>query len=225
ILFSLVLNEYSRLSFEAIRSNQMFKMEGLTVAEGILRPIFSSTAFLMLLIMPLLTMKSFSEEKKSGAIEILFTYPISGFALVVGKFMAAVTVFAVMLAFTASHYLMVLYFKPVPLGEMFTGYLGLFLMGTAFISLGVFISSLTENQVIAAAWSFGMIMAFWLVGWLAGDSREPIAEIIRYLSIFKHFESFASGIIDTRDVIYYLSFSGLFIFSTLRVIESKRWRS
>lgn len=225
ILFALTLNDYSRYSFEIIRSGYRLQMEGLNVAEGILRPVLQILAFLLLLMTPLLTMKSFSDEKKSGAIELLFTYPISDMELLFGKFFGVLTVFCVMMGFTLSYELIIFYFKPVPPGELFSGYLGLLLMGTSFISLGIFISSLTENQIIAGAWSFGMIMLFWVIGFLPGDSTAPIAEIIRYLSIFKHFESFAEGVVDSRDVIFYLSFTCAFLFLTLRVLESRRWRS
>ena len=166
-----------------------------------------------------------SDEKKSGTIELLFTYPLRDSEMVLGKFFATLTMFAVMLAFTFSYILILLYFKTVPVGDMISGYLGLLLIGSAFISLGIFISSLTENQIIAAAWSFGMIMVFWVIGWTVGDSTMPIADIARYLSLFNHFTSFANGVLDSRDVIYYLSFTAVFIFLTMRVLESKRWRS
>lgn len=225
MLFSLILADYSRYSFEVIRSGSQAELPGLNIGEGILRPTFRTLSFLMLLMMPLLTMKSFSDEKKSGTIELLFTYPLRDSEMVLGKFFATLTVFAVMLAFTFSYILTLLYFKTVPVGDMISGYLGLLLIGSAFISLGIFISSLTENQIIAAAWSFGMIMVFWVIGWTVGDSTMPIADIARYLSIFNHFTSFANGVLDSRDVIYYLSFAAVFIFLTMRVLESKRWRS
>ncbi len=225
LLFSLILADYSRYSFEIIRSGSQAELPGLNIGEGILRPTFRTLSFLMLLMMPLLTMKSFSDEKKSGTIELLFTYPLRDSEMVLGKFFATLTVFAVMLAFTFSYILTLLYFKTVPVGDMVSGYLGLLLIGSAFISLGIFISSLTENQIIAAAWSFGMIMVFWVIGWTVGDSTMPIADIARYLSLFNHFTSFANGVVDSRDVIYYLSFAAVFIFLTMRVLESKRWRS
>ena len=225
VLFSLILADYSRYSFEVIRSGSSVELQGLNIGEGILRPTFRTLSFLMLLMMPLLTMKSFSDEKRSGTIELLFTYPLRDSEMVLGKFFATFTVFAVMLSFTFSYILILLYFKTVPVGDMISGYLGLLLIGSAFIALGIFISSLTENQIIAAAWSFGMIMFFWVIGWTVGDSTMPIADIARYLSLFEHFSAFANGVLDSRDIIYYLSFSAIFIFFTLRVLESKRWRS
>lgn len=225
VLFTLILADYSRFSFQVIRAGSGVQLEGLNVGEGILRPTFRTLSFLMLLMMPLLTMRSFSEEKKSGTIELLFTYPVRDMEMVLGKFFATLTVFATMLAFTFSYILMLLYFKPIPEGDAISGYLGLLLIGASFIALGIFISSLTENQIIAATWSFGMIMVLWVIGWVPGDSTMPIADIARYLSIFNHFESFANGVIDSRDVVYYLSFVAFFIFLTLRVLESNRWRS
>lgn len=225
IFFALIISDYSNLSFDVIRSNYQYRVPELNVAEGILGPFYRIILFLMLLMMPLLTMKSFSEEKKSGTIELIFTYPITDLELVLGKMLAVFTIFAAMLGFTFVYELVILFFKPVPLGVTFSGYLGLLLVGGAFISLGVFISSLTENQVIAGAWTFGMIMVFWMISWLGGDSTSLFAGLLRYLSIFRHFESFASGVIDTRDVVYYFSFIFVFIFSTMRALESRRYRA
>lgn len=225
IMFILIFNDYARVSFEVIRANYQVRISQLNVGEGLLAPLFRNLSFLLLLMMPLLTMKSFSEEKKSGTIELIFTYPTRDIELVLGKMLAVLTVLSAMLGFTLVYSLIILYFKPLPLGIVASGYLGLLLMGIAFTSLGVFISSLTENQIIAAVWTFGMIMVFWMIGWLVGDSTMPIAGIFRYLSLFEHFESFSVGVIDTRDLVYYLSFSAVFIFATMRVLESRRFRS
>ncbi|MDH5543156.1 MAG: ABC transporter permease [Nitrospinota bacterium] len=224
LFFIMILNDYARYSFEVIRSNYRYNLPGLNVAEGIISPLYRTLSFLLILMMPLLTMKSFSEEKKSGTIELVFTYPISDMELVLGKIFALFTLYGTMLGFTLFYDLFLVMFKPVPLGVTFTGLLGLSLAGCAYISLGVFISSLTENQIVAAVWSFGMIMVFWIISWLAGDSTSALAEILRYLSIFDHFDSFANGVIDTSDIIFYLSFIFIFVFSTLRVLESRRYR-
>ena len=224
LFFVMILNDYARFSFEVIRSNYRINLPGLNVAEGIVSPLYRTFSFLLILMMPLLTMKSFSEEKKSGTIELLFTYPISDMALVLGKICALFTVYGTMLGLTLFYDLFIVFFKSVPFGVTFTGLFGLSLAGCAYIALGVFISSLTENQIVAAAWSFCMIMVFWVISWMAGDSTTIFAEILRYLSIFDHFDSFASGIIDTSDVIFYLSFIFIFVFATLRVLESRRFR-
>ncbi|MBI5179076.1 MAG: ABC transporter permease subunit [Nitrospinae bacterium] len=225
VLFTMILLDYSRYSFELIRTGYAFNVEGLTVAEGILRPTLSSISFLLLFLMPLLTMKSFSEEKKSGTIEMLFTYPVRDSGIVFAKFGAALSVFAVLLGITALYQVEVAFLKPLPWREMLTGYLGLLLIGALFASIGIFVSSLTENQVIAGAWTFGMNMLLWLCGWLGGDSQSAFAEALRYLSVFNHLEGFTGGMVDTRDVVYFVSLTGLFLFFTLRVLESKRWRS
>ncbi len=225
IFFILIVKQYSAVSFEVIRSNFQLKIDQLNIGEGMLAHLYSNIAVIVLFMMPALTMKSFSDEKKTGTIELMFTYPIKDSELVWGKQLAIFTVYAVMIACTLPYELIILYFKPLPLGIVFSGYLGLLLLGFAFISLGLFVSSLTENQIIAAVGTFGALMMFWVIGLVAGDSTMPIAEILRYLSIFSHFESFAMGVIDTRDIVYYLSFSLLFIFGTLRVLESRRYRA
>jgi len=224
IFFVLILNDYARISFEIIRANYQFKLPQLNVTDGIFSPMFHTFSFLLLLMTPLLTMKSFSEEKKTGTIELVLTYPLRDTELVLGKLSAVLTVYISMLLLTASYGAMILYFKAFSVGVPVAGYLGLLLLGFAFISLGIFISSLTENQIIAAAVSFGAIMFFWLIGAVMGDSTMPIADILRYISLREHFHSFTVGVIDTRDVAYYLSFGLLFILATLRVLESRRYR-
>jgi ABC-2 type transport system permease protein len=129
-----------------------------------------------------------------------------------------------MLALTCLYpFLIWLYAKP-DIGPVFTGYLGLFLMGAAFISLGVLVSSLTENQIVAAAISFGAILMFWLVGWSEAFVGPSLGKVLAHLSLLDHFEKFAKGVIDSRDVIYYINFSILFLFMTMRSLESKTWR-
>lgn len=225
VLFTMILLDYSRYSFEIIRSGYGMPLEGLTVAEGILRPTLSTTCFLLLLITPILTMRAFSEEKKSGTIEILFTWPLKDSEIVVGKFLASFSMSALLVAGVFSYSVMMAWFKPFPAGEAFAGFAGVLLLAAFFTAIGVFVSSLTENQILAAAWSFGMNMLFWLVGWLAGDADTAANAALRHLSAFEHMQDFSAGVFDSANAVYFLSGVFLFIFLTLRALESKRWRS
>ncbi|MBW7996072.1 MAG: ABC transporter permease subunit [Candidatus Glassbacteria bacterium] len=190
----------------------------LNVTRSVVRPLLGNMCVIMLFVMPLITMKPFAEERKSGTAELLFTYPLSDLDLLLGKFLAAFSLFAAMLAATLVYPLFIEIYSEPEAGTLISGYLGLTLMSMSFIALGLFISSLTENQIIAAIATFGMLLIFWIIQW---TGTSPI---LRHLSVLEHFNNFAEGLIDTRDVVYYLSFTLLWMFLTLRVLESKMWR-
>jgi ABC-2 type transport system permease protein len=178
----------------------------------------------MLLLMPLLTMRLFSEEKRSGTIELLLTYPVKDIEVVLGKFAACLAIFSIMLIFTFLYPILIKIYGRPETGPIITGYIGLFFMGAAFISFGIFASSLTENQVVAAVLSFGVLLFFWMAGYSIGFVSPSIVSVLSYIALTQHLEGFAKGIIDSSDVIYYLNFTMLCLFLTLRALESKRWR-
>lgn len=216
---------FSTLSFQASTNPAIAKQSNLlNITETVIRPLFGNISMIMLLMMPLLTMRLFSEEKKSGTIELLMTYPITDTELVFGKFFACITVFSLMLLSTLTYPAMVMFFGQPETGPIITGYIGLFLMGSAFISIGIFASSITENQIISATLSFGVLFLFWMMGYSISFMSPTFGRIISSISFIGHIEGFAKGLIDTTDIIYYLIFSALFLFLTLRVLESKRWR-
>lgn len=218
---------YSAFAYFSMISMQAMRMPGvggINVTEMVLHPTFGNMSVIMLLMMPLLTMRLFAEEKKSGTLELVLSYPIREMELLLGKFVACMVVFLIMLVLTWLYpFLLWLYAKP-DIGPVVTGYLGLFLMGTAFIALGLMVSSLTENQIVAAAISFGAILMFWLMGWSEAFAEPALGKVLSHLSLLGHFESFSKGVIDTRDIIYYINFNILFLFVTIRSLESKRWR-
>ncbi|MFQ5457676.1 MAG: ABC transporter permease [Myxococcota bacterium] len=197
----------------------------LNVTDLVFTPLFHNTSVVMLLVMPLLTMRLFAEERKSGTIELLFTYPLRDAGTLFGKLAAVLTVFLAILAGTLPCIAHLATLAPVDPGVALTNYLGLFLLGLSFLSLGIFVSSLTENQIVAAVVSFGALLLFWLIGFLGQFSASGAGGgLISYVSILEHFEGFTRGVIDTRDVAFYLLFSAFFLFGTLRVLESMRWR-
>ena len=196
----------------------------LNVTEGVIRPLFSNISVIFLFLMPMLTMRLLAEEKRSGTIELLLTYPVRDAELLVGKYGAALVLYALMLALTALYPGPVAAFVSLEPGPLLSGYLGLFLLGATFLAIGVLASSLTENQIVAAFANFGALLVFWVVGWSADLAGPVWGKLLSHLSILEHFESFARGIIDTKDVIYYLNFTILCLFLTLRSMESKRWR-
>jgi ABC-2 type transport system permease protein len=178
----------------------------------------------LLFVIPLLTMRVFSEEKKSGSIELLLTYPISDSAVVLGKYFSSTLLLLIMLAATWPSMLLLFGIGEPDAGSMFTGYLGLFFMGAAFIALGIFVSSLTENQIISASLTFGSALLFWILSWTSTILGEPWGALTKQLSILEHLDSFYKGLISLPDVTFFALFTVFFLFLTLRSLETHRWR-
>lgn len=218
---------YSAFAYFSMVSMQAMRMPGvggINVTEMVLLPTLGNMSVIMLLMMPLLTMRLFAEEKKAGTLELMLSYPVRETELLFGKFTACIVVFFIMLVPTFLYPLFVWFYAEPDIGPILTGYLGLFLMGTAFIALGIMVSSATENQIIAAAISFGAILMFWLIGWSETFVGPVLGKVLSHISLLEHFETFSRGVIDTRDIIYYINFNILFLFMTMRSLESKRWR-
>ncbi len=213
---------YLMVSMQAAQ-NPYF-MESLNVNDVVIRNLFGNMALVILFGLPLLTMRLFAEEKKTGTYELLFTLPLRDWETLMGKFLACWTVFALMLALTAIYPVTTALLTNPELWPILTGYLGMLLMGGSFISLGIFVSSLTENQIIAAFGTYGLLLVVLALGWTSGFMGPTGAAILKDLNVFNHLQEFLKGVLDTRDVVFYLLFSYLFMFLTLRSLESKRWR-
>jgi ABC-2 type transport system permease protein len=213
---------YTMVSMQAAMNPMMAR--DLSVTEGVLRPLFQNISVIMLLMMPILTMRLFAEEAKSGTIELLLTYPVRDGEVLLGKYLAALLVFVGMLALTLVYPLLVAWTTRVDGGPLLTGYLGLLLQGAAFIAVGLLISSLTENQIVAAVATFGTLLIFWVISWASDSAGGTLGRVLSHLSLTEHFDAFAKGVIDTKDLIYYLNLTILALFLTLRSLDSKRWR-
>jgi ABC-2 type transport system permease protein len=223
--FSQIFQYYAQASMRAAMSPQMG--QDLNVTDGILRPLFSNIAVILLLsLMPLLTMRLFAEERRSGTIELLLTYPVRDGAVLTGKYLAALAFYGILLVLTLLYPLMMFYMGArVEWGAVLTGYVGLLLMGSAFLAVGLFASSLTENQIVAAVTTFGILLMFWVNGWGADSASGAWwGKVLQHLSIVDHFDSFGKGVFDTKDVIYYIDFTVLALFFTLRSLEARRWK-
>jgi ABC-2 type transport system permease protein len=203
--------------------NPMMARE-MNVTDSVLRPLFSNISVILLLLMPLVTMRLFAEERRSGTIELLLTYPIRDGAVLLGKYLAALAMYGVMLALTLVYPALVLYFARVEWGVLATGYLGLLLMGATFLAVGIFASSLTENQIVASVITFGVLLIFWVIGWSADYAGGPWGRVLSHISLLEHFDSFAKGVLDTKDILYYVNFTIVALFLTLRSLEARRWK-
>ncbi|MBM3803152.1 MAG: ABC transporter permease [Acidimicrobiia bacterium] len=184
------------------------------------------TSTVILFMLPMITMASFADEKRRGTMELLLTSPITNLQVILGKFLASLTFFAVMLLPTMIYYTFVfVYSSPkMTLGPVLSSYLGLLLLGGSLISLGLFISTLTENQIVAASITFGAFLILWVIDLAARGGGTVAQEIVSYLSILNHFEDFSKGVIDTASLVVYGSFIFLGLFLTYRSIDSLRWR-
>ncbi len=213
---------YTIRSFQA--GQNPFLAERLNLSDFVVKPFFGDMAIVLLLMLPLITMRSYAEEKKMGTIELLFTYPISDGAVLAGKFAASMFTLLTMLVGTLLPLILLETFAHLDWGLILSGYLGILLLGASFIALGIFTSSLTENQIIAAVLSFGAFLLFWIIGWAKSFAGPTLGSILEHISIVVHLDSFVRGLIDSRDLVFYLAFIFFWLFVTLRFLNTRFWR-
>lgn len=214
---------YTLISFQAAQNLQLSSF--LNPLQMVFRPLFATLGVVLLLLVPLLTMRLMAEEKRAGTAELLFTYPLTDWAIILGKFLAALLIYAIFLAFTLVYPLAFNTLIPVDWATLGSCYLGMLLLGGACLALGLFASSLTENQIIAAVTAFALLLLFWIIGWQQEIGAKGWGGVFAALSMMDHFDPFLRGVIDTRDLVYYCSFIYLFLFLTKRQLESRRWRA
>ena len=198
----------------------------IDVPSVVLRNFFSILSTLLLFLTPMLTMAVYSEERRRGTMELLMTSPVTDTEIVLGKFFASITLLAIMLLPTLLYFVyMFLHTDPSASWRMLpVAYLGALLLGGMLLSLGSFFSSLTESQLIAAVLSFGAILVLWVVDLSAPGQSGALSTALQYLSFYGHYDDFTRGVIDTSDVIFYLSYIVFGIFLTVRSVDSIRWR-
>jgi ABC-2 type transport system permease protein len=218
-----LLGYFNLSSIQAMQSPLQARSLSLTLS--VLQPMFGNMSAALLLLLPLLTMRLFAEERRSGSAELLFTYPVSDWDVILGKFLAAATVYFVMLAMTVPAVSLLYYFSTPETGAVVSGYLGLFLMGLTFLAMGIFFSALSDSQLVAGAATFGCGLLFLIVGWITPFVSTASAAVLNELSIVRHLDGFSRGVIDTNDLVFYANITVFFLFLCARVLESARWRS
>jgi len=222
LFFTLFFIRYGELSMRSFMQPQFG--QNLSITDNVMRPLFTNMSVVLLFFIPMLTMRLFAEEKRAGTMELLLTYPVRDGEVLAGKFLAAAALYLLLLALTFLYPGLVAYFTRVEWGPILTGYLGLVLVGSTFLAVGLLISSLTENQIVAGFGTFGVLLAFWVIGWGAEFAGGNLRAVLQYLSVTEHMDGFSRGLIDTKDLVYYGSAVALALFLTLRSLESKRWR-
>ncbi|MCH2292739.1 MAG: ABC transporter permease [SAR324 cluster bacterium] len=189
-----------------------------------IRGFLETAQFLILLFSALLTMRLISEERKLGTWELLLTAPVQDYEIVLGKFFSSLIILAGMLIMTLYFPVLLMIFGDPDTGPILTSYLGLLLLGSASLAIGIFSSSLTTNQIVSAVVASGILFGLWFLGMVGNLLPQPAGEILSYFSLSQHFPGFVRGVVDTRDVIYYLSVTAVFLFLSVRSIETERWR-
>jgi ABC-2 type transport system permease protein len=225
-LFRNILMEFNLLCLQfGQRAQQMGgAMPALNLNEMVVTQFFGVMDFIWLLIVPMLTMRLYAEEKKTGTIELLLTSPISSGEVLMGKFFACFTLYGIIVSLTMVYFGILEAYGSPDWGPIFSGYLGYLFLGATFISVGILASALTENQIVAVMLSFGILLLFWLIDWSASFAGPTAAKILQYMSFIRHLEGFQRGVVDSKDVVFYLSFTSFCLFLTTRVVESRRWR-
>ena len=222
-LFYSIVIVASTQTRQLLRFQQMLPQ--LNINDVILTPALRNISVILLLIVPILTMRLIAEEKKQKTNELLLTSPLTMTQIVLGKYCAVLALYGLMLGLTLYMPLMLATFGTVSWWPLLSGYLGLFLVGAVFLSVGLFASALTENQMIAAMTSFALLLVMWLLGWAgAATADSNLGAVLTYLSILEHLNNFLSGLVDTKDVIFLIGLIATSLFLTHRVVESQRWR-
>lgn len=209
---------------QSMRMGAMGMGGPVNVNQMMLRPLLGNMAVVMLFMLPMLTMRTYAEEKRSGTFELLLTSPLTDVQIVLGKFLGAMAVYTLMLAVSGLNVLLLFVWGTPEWKQLLSSYLGLLLMGGSFVALGLFLSSLTRSQVVAGAATFAIALLLWIVSWFGETGSETVRTLTSFLSVIEHYEDFSKGVIDTKHLAYYLSFIAFGLFLTVRSVDSERWR-
>ncbi|MBM3773829.1 MAG: ABC transporter [Acidobacteria bacterium] len=197
----------------------------MDVNEWVIRPLLMNASVVGLFLIPMITMRLFAEEKRSGTMELLMTSPVRDLEIIWGKWLAALLMYACVLGISALNIaILYMYGKP-DWKPIVIGYLGLLLQGGCLLAIGAFISTTTRNQIIAGGATFAASLLLWVLDWLTAYEQAAWAKVVSYLSVVTHFEPFSKGVLDTKDVVFYLSMIFFGLFLTARSLESLRWRA
>jgi len=217
-----VLGYFVYLGVESQMRGEMFPMN---LNEEVIRPLVSNVSVIGLFFIPLITMRLFAEEKRNGTIELLVTSPIRDTEVILGKWLASLFLYAMFLVLTALNFVWLFKYGNPDWKPLAVAYLGLLLQAGALLAIGTFISTLTRNQIVAGAATFGVCLLLWVLEWVSGYESATWAQMLAYLSVLTHFEPFAKGLLSLKDAVYYISAIILGLFLTARSMESLRWRS
>lgn len=219
---------YSATRFFIMQGMQMQMMGRgmpMDVNDYVIRPLLSNASVIGLFLIPMITMRLYAEEMRSGTIELLMTSPVSDLEIVLGKWLAALVMYTCVLGVSALNLALLFAYGRPDWKPIVVGYLGLILQGGCLLAIGTFISTLTKNQIIAGGATFAVCLLLWVLDWVSSYETSSWAKVVSYLSVVTHFEPFSKGVIDSKDIIFYCSMIFFGLFLTARSVESVRWRS
>ena len=215
---------------QSMMSAQQMEFGGgpkMSLNEWLIRPVMHNMAVVALFLAPMLTMRLFAEEKRQGTIELLATAPITDLQIVLGKFVAAAGLYALMILAGLLNLALIWHYASTPpeWKPVLTGALALLLFGSCFLALGVFVSTLTRNQIVAGILSFCLFLGVWTLGWADDPSAGALMKALAYLGVTTHMEDMVKGVVDLKDVVFYLSFIAFGLFLAHQSVQSQRWRA
>jgi ABC-2 type transport system permease protein len=225
IFLRLLMAFQERILYDAQKAPQALAF--LNFTDGVLIPLFVNGVVLLIFVVPFLSMRLIAEERKSSTFELLMTLPVSPWQIVLGKYIASLLFLFLLTGSVVLYPALVSIVSDaggVSWNTVFTGWIGLFLAGASFLAIGLFVSSLTESAFVAAAITFCALLMLWIVGWAGSNNRGATAEVLVALGAIEHIHGFSKGIIDTKDLVYYVSIIGFGLFMTQRSLETQRWR-
>jgi ABC-2 type transport system permease protein len=224
--YFLVMNRFVIVSLRAGQS-EFGGGPKLSLNDWVISGVLHNMAVVALFITPMLTMRLFAEEKRQGTIELLATAPLTSLQIILGKFLGAVALFALMILAGLLNFALLWHYATTPpeWKPVATGVLALLLVGSCFIAVGLFVSTLTRNQIIAATLTFGALLGLWILGWMDDPTAGAVAKGFAYLGLASHLEQFMKGVIELKDVVFYLSFIVFGLFLAHQSVESQRWRA
>ena len=209
----------------SVESQMMGRSMPMDLNEWIIRPVLMNVSVIGLFLIPMITMRVFAEEKRTGTMELLVTSPVRDLEIILGKWLGALIMYACILGISLLNILLLFLYGTPDWRPLLVGYFGLLLQGGCLLAIGTFISTTTRNQIIAGVGTFAICLLLWVLDWVTAFESGAGAKVISYLSVVQHFEPFSKGVLDTKDIVFYLSFIFFGLFLTARSMESLRWRS
>jgi ABC-2 type transport system permease protein len=207
------------------RAQMMGQQQPMSVNDMVIRPLLGFAGTIALFLIPMITMRLIAEEKRTGTIELLLTSPVTDLEIILGKWLGAVLLYMSVLGMSVLNIAMLFLWGKPDLKPLLVAYLGLLLQGGCLLALGTLISTMTRNQIVAGGVTFFVSLLLWLLQWFTAYGASPALQVINYLSIVTHMENFSKGVIDSKDIVFYLSFIFFLLFLTKRSMESLRWRA
>ncbi len=222
VAFYTATRDFVRFSFQA---QMMGQAQPMNVNEQIIRPLLGFAATVALFLLPMITMRLVAEEKRSGTIELLLTSPVRDSGIILGKWLGAMVLYVCVLGMSMLSIALLFAWGKPDLKPVLVAYLGLLLQGGCLLAIGTFISTTTKDQIVAVVVTFHLSLFLWLLSWFTAFGSTATSQVVNYLSIVTHMENFSKGVLDLKDVVFYVSFIFLALFLALRQMESLRWRT